>query len=129
MKFTEDMKELIKVELAYLASVNDNCMPDIGPKRTMRLLDDSRLIYCENTDGKHHQNIKDNGKVAVAFVNRTGNKGYRFVGRAKSYTDEEHMNLAQEIVGVRPKAAAVIIEVDQAYTLNSGELAGKLIED
>ena len=38
------------------------------------------------------------------------------------------MNLAKEKAGVMPKAAAVIIDIEKIYTLDSGPIAGKLLE-
>lgn len=129
MKLTEEMKELIKTELAYIATADNDGNPNVGPKRTMRVLDDEHLIFCENTDGKHHANIKANGKISVAFVKREKNYGFRFDGIAKSYTDEEHMELAKSKAGARPKAAAIIIEILKIYTLDSGPKAGKLYQE
>lgn len=128
MKLTQEMKDFVAEELAYIATVDKDGNPNIGPKRTMRVLDDENLIYCENTDGQHHANIKDNGKIAVAFVKRNDNQGFRFVGKATSYTDDEHMNLAKEKAGAMPKVACIIINVEKIYTLNSGPLAGKPYE-
>lgn len=128
MKLTEEMKELIKTELAYIATADNEGNPNVGPKRTMRVLDDTHLIYCENTDGRHHANIKANGKISIAFVKRERNYGFRFEGTAKSYTDEEHMELAKSKAGARPKAAAIVIEILKIYTLDSGPKAGKLYE-
>lgn len=129
MKINEDMKKIIAKELAYVATVDGDSNPNIGPKRTMRYLDENHLIFCENTGGKHFNNIKENGKIAVAFADRENNHGYRFVGKATSYTDEEHMNLAKETVGVAPKKACVIIEIEKIYTLDSGPIAGKLYKE
>ena len=86
MKLTDEMKDLIKVQLSYIATVDEQGNPNIGPKRTMRVLDDTHLIFCENTNGQHHANIKANGKISVAFVDREANKGFRFTGKATSYT-------------------------------------------
>lgn len=129
MKLTDEMKDLIKVQLAYIATVDEQGNPNIGPKRTMRVLDDTHLIFCENTNGQHHANIKANGKISVAFVDREANKGFRFTGKATSYTDQAKMDLAKELVGTAPKAAAVIIDIEKMYTLDSGPLAGKLIKE
>ncbi len=96
MKLNDEMKKIIKDELAYIATVGEDGLPDIGPKRTMRVLDDNRLIYCDNTGGRHYANINVNGKNIIAFVKRNDNLGFRFEGTAKSYTDDEHMNLAKE---------------------------------
>ncbi len=129
MKLTKEMQEVIGDELAWIATVNNDGTPDLGPKRTMRVLDDEHLIFCENTDGQHHANIKANGKIVVGVAKRFDNVGFRFVGKATSYTDSEHMELAKEKAGVMPKAAAIIIDIEKIYTLNSGPLAGKPVEE
>lgn len=129
MKMTQEMKDMVKVQLAYIATVDEQGNPDIGPKRTMRVLDDNRLIFCENTDGQNHKNIKSNGKIAVTVIDRENNEGFRFVGKATSYTDEEKMALAEKIVGVRPKAACIIIDIEKIYTMASGPKAGKLVTE
>ena len=36
MKLTEEMKELVKTELAYIATADNEGNPNVGPKRTMR---------------------------------------------------------------------------------------------
>lgn len=128
MKFTDDMKDLISKQLAYIATVGNDGFPNIGPKRTMRILEDGKFIYCENTDGRHHANIKENGKITLCYVDRENNHGYRFEGSAKSYSDDEHLKLAEKIVGVKPKASAIIIDIEKIYTLDSGPKAGKLVD-
>lgn len=129
MKLTDEMKKFVKEELAYIATAGNDGLPNVGPKRTMRVLDDNRLIYCENTGGRHYKNIQENGNISVCFIKRDDNLGFRFEGKATSYTDDEHMNLANEVVGVKPKKACVIIDIEKYYTMSSGPLAGKLIEE
>lgn len=128
MKMNAEMQKLISEELAYIATVDNEGNPNIGPKRTMRYLDETHLLFCENTNGKHHANIKANGKISVAFAKRNDNYGFRFSGTAKSYTDEEHMAMAEKLAGARPKTACIIIEVEKIYILDSGPKAGKLYE-
>lgn len=128
MKLTDEMKEMIKTELAYIATADNDGNPNVGPKRTMRVLDDTHLIYDENTNGQHHANIKANGKISVTVINRNANHGFRFNGIATSHTDEESLKLAEEKIGARPKAAVIIIEIQKYFTMDSGPIAGKLIE-
>ena len=56
-KLTDEMKELMSKQLAYIATVSNDGMPNIGPKRTMRIVDDSTLMYNENTGKQTQQNI------------------------------------------------------------------------
>lgn len=129
MKITQEMKDMAKVQLAFLATADNEGNPNIGPKRTTRVLDDHRLIICENTDGQHHKNIKANGKIAIVYIDRENSKGFRFVGKATSYTDQEKLDLAEKVVGVRPKAACIIVDVEKIYTMDSGAKAGKLVTE
>lgn len=46
---TDDMKAYIAHNLGYLATVDENGEPDLGPKMSLRVLDDHRLIYNEMT--------------------------------------------------------------------------------
>lgn len=122
------MKDYVKVQLAYIATVDEEGNPNIGPKRTCRLLNDSQLIFNENTGGQTIANINSNGKIALAFVDREAVKGFRFVGKARAYTEGVYIDLAKEKIGTKPKYAAVVIDVERIYTLDSGPKAGKEVE-
>ena len=44
---TDDMKSMIANNLCYIATVDENGYPDIGPKISMQVKDDSHLFYYE----------------------------------------------------------------------------------
>ncbi|MCU9533340.1 pyridoxamine 5'-phosphate oxidase family protein [Streptococcus sp. CSL10205-OR2] len=126
MNITEEMKEIINAQLAMVATVDAEGNPDIGPKRSMRLYDDKTLIYNENTGGQTQENIKNNGKVAVAFVDRERLMGYRFVGKAEIQDSGELYEAAKEWAKGRmgePKAVGVI-HIERIFNLHSGDKAG-----
>ena len=70
-KLTQEMKDMIDAQLPYLATVTDGetLLPDIGPKRSLRVWDDETLIYNTRT-----------GQV----VYRLNDKEYTFRGYAMS---------------------------------------------
>lgn len=127
--FTEEMKEMIASQLAMVATVDHEGNPNIGPKRSMRLLDDHTLIFNENTGGQTQANIQDNGKIEVAYVNRDCLRGYRFCGRAEMVDQgplyDESKAWAEGKMGL-PKAAGVI-HIDTIYSLHSGKEAGQKV--
>lgn len=129
MKLTDEMKEMIKKELAYIATADNDGNPNVGPKRTMRVLDDTHLLFAENTNGQHFANIKANGKISVTVIDREKNHGFRFNGIASVHTDEKSMQLAKELIGAVPKTACIIIDIKKMFTMDSGPLAGKPIEE
>lgn len=51
-EFTDDMKEMLAKQLPIQATTNQEGIPDIGPKRSLRVYDNNKLIYNENTGGQ-----------------------------------------------------------------------------
>ncbi|WP_283680366.1 pyridoxamine 5'-phosphate oxidase family protein [Lentilactobacillus sp. Marseille-Q4993] len=130
-KLTDDMKILLKDELSYIATVDADGNPDIGPKISMRVLDDSHLIYNEMTGGQTQANIEADAKAIVAVANAKALHGYRFGGPAKLYTSGEYFDNAVAWADGKypyPKAAGVIT-IEKIWTLDPGPLAGKIEEE
>ena len=95
-KLTDEMKELMSSQLAYIATVSAEGMPNVGPKRTMRIYDDSTLIFNENTGGQTLYNLRFNKRASVAYVNWQKLDGYRFVGKAEILTEGKVFDEATE---------------------------------
>ncbi len=55
---TQDMKDMIGAQLNYLATADENGNPQVGPKGTMRVLDDHHLIYNEETGKQAWHNFR-----------------------------------------------------------------------
>lgn len=94
----------------------------------MRFYDDNTLIYNENTGGKTLQNIKDGSKIAVAIIDREALDGYRFLGTPELFSEgapfEDALAFAMQN-GMNPPKFAVLIHIENIYTLRSGKDAGK----
>ncbi|MCP9332685.1 pyridoxamine 5'-phosphate oxidase family protein [Lentilactobacillus hilgardii] len=130
-KLNQAMKDLIAGELSYIATVDADGNPDVGPKISMRVLDDEHLIYNEMTGGQTQANINDNGKVIVATANAKALKGFRFGGTAKLYTDGPYYEQAEKWAEGKfpvPKGAGVI-NIEKIWILDPGPKAGKIFEE
>lgn len=130
-KLDEKMKAFFGKQLPMLSTVSAEGRPNIGPKRTCRILDDETLIYNENTGGQTLKNIQDNQLVAVALVDWEKLDGYRFVGRAEVFTEGEHFDncckFSKETYNGKDPKAAVLIHIEEIYTLRIGPTAGTLL--
>lgn len=128
---TDDMKAYIAHNLGYLATVDENGEPDLGPKMSLRVLDDHHLIYNEMTGKTIMKDLDANGKVLVAFANLKEMRGYRFGGKAILYREGEYFENAQKWAEAghhpAPKAAGVI-DIDTIWTLDPGPKAGELYQ-
>ena len=129
-QLTEDMKEFIKNNLAWVATVNQDGIPDLGPKMSMFVLDDNHLAYHERTAGQTYRNLENGSPLVVAFVNFEQKKGYRFRGEVVLHTDDaiydEQVKLANER-GTKVPACVPVLEISEIDDLSAGAKAGTVI--
>ncbi|WP_266065045.1 pyridoxamine 5'-phosphate oxidase family protein [Brucella intermedia] len=128
----ETMKTFLAKQLPIQATVSKDGLPDIGPKRSLRVFDDRTLIYNENTGGQTLQNIRDGSKMAIAVIDREALDGYRFVGRPEIFCDGGPYDTAlafAETAGMKPPKCAVLVHIEEIYTLRSGPTAGKKLDE
>ena len=81
---TQAMKDMVANFQCFVATVSPDGMPDIGPKRSTRVVDDEHLAFNEITGKQTYQNLVHGSKVAIAVVDRDKLQGYRFVGTPES---------------------------------------------
>jgi len=127
-KLTDEMKEMMGKQLAYISTVGSDGRPNIGPKRTMRIYDDSTLIYNENTGKRTMKNLQDNGKASVAYVDWAKLDGYRFIGKAELFTEGKVFDEAVEFAKGKAPKVAVLIHIEEIETLKSGPTAGTKLQ-
>ena len=129
---TQAMKDMIGAQLNFLSTADEDGNPQVGPKGTMRVLDDTHLIYNEQTGKQAWHNLHVNGKAAVATVDHAALKGFRFEGHVEGFHDDDQ--IYQDSVKFAEERhlpaviAAVVIAIDRVYLLDAGPHAGDLEE-
>src|SRR5215212_3498954 len=68
--------------LGYVATVNDDGTPNLSPKGTIAVLDDSHLAFCNIRSPMTIYNLMRRRAIEVNIVDPIGRKGYRFRGTA-----------------------------------------------
>lgn len=119
-KLTDEMKELIANNQAFIATSSADGTPNIGPKRSTRVMDDENLFFAEITGKRTYQNLKANPKIAIGVVDKDRTKGFRFVGTAEVLESGPLYDKVKESVlkmGFPGLKAAVKIHVDEIYNL------------
>ena len=123
-KLTEEMKTLVGNQQAFVATASPDCVPNIGPKGSTRVLDDEHIAFFELSGGRTWENLQKNPKVAIAVVDRSTMQGYRFVGSAELIKEgelyEDAKKLAEMLKIPTPPLAAVKVKVDEIYDLGAG---------
>ncbi len=128
-KLSQEMKDLIAAQQCFIATVNPDGSPNIGPKRSTRVLDDEHVAFTEVTGNQTWRNVQRGSRVAIAVVDREHMKGYRFVGDPEIITTGEVFEQAGAALRARgimaPVKGVVSIRVDRIYNLGmpgAGEL-------
>ncbi|MFD1465795.1 pyridoxamine 5'-phosphate oxidase family protein [Lapidilactobacillus mulanensis] len=132
IQLTDEMKKMLSVQLAFIATVDEDGNPNVGPKGTLRVLDDSHLIYNEMTGRQARHNVLDNGRISVGVASHKSYKGFRFVGTAKYYDAGEYFDQAvafAEKINLSKPYGAVVITIDKIQLLDATEHAGETIQE
>ncbi|RBP98088.1 flavin-nucleotide-binding protein [Bifidobacterium aemilianum] len=128
---TDDMKEFIKNNLAWITTISKDGQLDIGPKMSMFALDDNHLAYHERTAGQHYRNLMDGSQLVVGYANLDTKKGYRFRGNVTLHTDDDIYDAqvkAAEEHGTKKPAVIPVLEITEIDDLSAGPKAGTTIE-
>jgi predicted pyridoxine 5'-phosphate oxidase superfamily flavin-nucleotide-binding protein len=80
---TPDMKRIIEEQrLGFVATADIDGTPNLSPKGTFVVLDDTRIAFGEIRSPGTIRNLRANPRIEVNFVDPFVRKGYRFAGTA-----------------------------------------------
>lgn len=126
---TEQMKELVKSGRCLVATAGKDGWPNVGPKGSVVVVDDSTLAFGEVTGRQTYKNLQENPKAAIAVMDYEQRLGYRFVGPAELETEgplyEKFAQRFAEMKLPRP-AAAVKVKVEAIYDLGIKNPGGRI---
>jgi len=127
---TQEMKDMIASQQCFIATVSQEGLPNVAPKRSTRVLDDSSLIFTEGTGGQTYRNLLAGSRASVAVVNREIPDGYRFVCKPEFKDSGEAYEKAKEMsmkMSGRAPLGVVILHIEEIHSLKPGPTAGKKI--
>lgn len=126
---TEQMKKLVKSGKCLVATAGKDGWPNIGPKGSVMLVDDSTLAFGEVTGKRTYKNLMENPKVAIAVMDYEQRVGYRFMGTAELETEGPLFDqFAERFAGMNlPRPVAVVrVKVDNVYDLGIKNPGGRI---
>lgn len=132
-KLTPEMKDFIREgRLAYVATSNDQGIPNVAPKGSLGILDDDHLVFADLYSQKTRQNLRENPRVAIAVVNPPAYQGYQFKGKAEILDSGPAFKRAVDNVssaGLNPAKIkyAVVITIEEVYDLAPGPDSGRRV--
>ena len=79
----EDMKAIIvQANLSFVATVNEDGSPNLSPKSTLRVYDDSHLIFANLCSPGTIANLKRDPRIEINCIDIFSRRGYRYTGTA-----------------------------------------------
>ena len=90
IKFDDELKKLVNFQkLGYVATVSSDGTPNLSPKGTIAILDDSRLVFANIRSPKTIENLTNNPSIEINVIDPFSRMGYRFKGLANILSDGE----------------------------------------
>ena len=90
IEFDDELKKLVNFQkLGYVATVSSDGTPNLSPKGTIAILDDSRLVFANIRSPKTIENLTNNPSIEINVIDPFSRLGYRFKGLAQILSNGE----------------------------------------
>jgi predicted pyridoxine 5'-phosphate oxidase superfamily flavin-nucleotide-binding protein len=122
---TDDMKAVVEsAHLCFAATVRPDGRPNLSPKGTVRVWDETRIFYLDIASPGTRRNLEASPWIEINVVDQLSRRGYRFFGRAEIHAGDDVSREATARVLAEERApydvaAVVLIEVERAAPLVS----------
>lgn len=84
------MKAVIAAQrLCFAATVTPDGRPNLSPKGTIRVWDDTHLFFCDIASPQTRANLERNPWIELNVVDGLSRRGYRFLGKGTLHHDDE----------------------------------------
>jgi hypothetical protein len=125
VKLTEDMRAIIcSAHLCFAATVTPEGRPNVSPKGTIRVWDESHLFFLDIASPGTRANLILNACMELNVVDQLSRRGYRFSGQAALHDNGDIFERAVEMVLAEANstykvASVVLLELECAEPLVS----------
>ena len=111
---TADQQKFFNDALAFVASVDKDGNPQVGPKGSMTVLDPSHLQYLEKTKGEAYENIKRGSKIALVAADVPSHTAVRVLATAEVHEDDDY---AKKVLAKTefPNAFVVNLNIEEVF--------------
>ena len=118
---TDEMKQMItRLRLCYVATASREGEPNLSPKGSLKVLDDSHLAFADMASPQTIANLRVNPRIEINIVDPILRRGFRFKGQAVVSQDAELMRVVGEGLGADyPIQRAVSVAVEKAAAVQS----------
>ena len=112
---TAEQEKFFNEALAFIATVDKDGNPQVGPKGSLRVIDDKHLAWSEVTFAHAFENIKAGSRVAVVVADVPSHTNVRAVGTATIHAGDDFAKKLAKETGKPETAAAVVVEIEELF--------------
>ncbi len=110
---TEEIKNFVNFQkLGYVATISADNTPNLSPKGTIVILDESHLVFADIHSPQTVENLKRNPSIEINVVDPFSRRGYRFKGIAEIISSGDKFNKINTYYkesGIKNSIKAIII--------------------
>jgi len=110
---SEEIKNFVNSQkLGYVATVSKDGTPNLSPKGTIVVMNESTLVFADIRSPQTIQNLQNNPSVEINVVDPFQRLGYRFKGECKIINEGPEFDKILDYyanVGIKSKINSVVI--------------------
>lgn len=122
----QDMREMVAgTMLCFAATTNEDGSPNLSPKSSLRVHDDTHLMFANMASPGTVRNLRRDPRIEINCVDIFARRGYRFRGRASVHSGDDPLyralraDVAAEHGDAIPVFDAVLVELLQVHPVIS----------
>ena len=120
IQFDDKIKNFVNFQkLGYVATVSSDGTPNLSPKGTITILDDSRLVFANIRSPQTIENLSQNPSTEINIVDPFSRMGYRFKGLASIISSGDDFEKILDYFnkkGIKSKISHVIVIDVKSYS-------------
>ena len=112
-KFHDEIRNFVNFQkLGYVATVSSDGTPNLSPKGTIVILDDSRLVFANIRSPQTIENLTKNPSIEINVIDPFSRMGYRFKGMANVLSEGDDFKKILDYFqkkGIKSKISDIIV--------------------
>ena len=113
VEFDDEIKQFVNFQkLGYIATVSSDGSPNLSPKGTIVILDDSRPVFANIRSPQTITNLRNNPAIEINVIDPFSRMGYRFQGTAKIISEGDDFQKILKFFeeqGIKSKISDIVI--------------------
>ena len=109
----KDIKNFVNFQkLGYVATISNDGTPNLSPKGTIAVIDESTMVFADIRSPQTIQNLQENPSIEINVVDPFQRLGYRFKGNGRIINEGSEFDRVLDYyvnLGVKSKISSIVM--------------------